>query len=171
MNPEQIIEMVKNGQVDSQWMVFRYSKTRSLLMLLYKLFFTAMFGGFGLALFIFTPKPLPHNTLVLVYPLLAIGAISALVFFRHLYTLFFLRSNMIVLTQDSVVKSIRGKVFAWSYVDMTALRQIVTQTKNSMPTYSVEFKDTKSGRVLELARGREFGPSQDIFTILQTKVI
>ncbi len=170
MNPEQIIEMVKNGQTDSHWIVFPYSKVRSFLVFFYKLSFTGLFLGSGIILWMGSPKPLNQDTTLITYSMVGIGIISALILLRHFYTLFFLKSNMIVLTEDSVVKSIRGKVTAWAYTEITALRQVVTQTKNSMPTYSIEFKDTKSDRVLELARGREFGPSQDIFTVLQTKV-
>ncbi len=170
MTPEQIVEMVKGGQTDPKWIVFPYSKTRSFLVFLYKLGFTGLFLGSGITLWMGSPKPFTQDNAIVIYSMLGVGIISAFVLLRHFYTLFFLKSNMIVLTEDSVVKSIRGKVTAWAYTDITALRQIVTQTKNTMPTYSIEFKDTKSGRVLELARGREFGPSQDIFTILQTKV-
>jgi len=170
MTPEQIIEMVKGGQTDSRWIVFRYNKSRSLLVFLYKIFFTGLFLGAGITLWVGTAKPFTQDNMIVIYAMLGVGAISMIVLLRHLYTLFFLGTNMIVLTEESVVKSIRGKVTAWAYGDITALRQIITQMKNSMPTYSIEFKDTKSGRILELARGREFGPSQDIFTVLQTKI-
>lgn len=170
MPPEQIVEMVKGGQTDSHWIVFRYSKTRSFLVFLYKLGFTGLFLGSGITLWMGSPKPLTQDNSIVIYSMLGIGIISALILLHHFYTLFFLKSNMIVLTEDSVVKSIRGKVTAWPYTNITALRQVITQSKNTMPTYSIEFKDTKSGHVLELASGREFGPSQDIFTVLQTKV-
>ncbi len=170
MLPEQILEMIKNDHIYPNWQVFRYNKTRAILMLLYKLFFAGLFLGMAGALAVFSPKPLAHNTLVIVYPMFAIGGIAGLVWLHHLYTMFFLRSNMIVLTETGVLKSIRGKLSFWEYTQMTQLQQIVSQSKNSMPTYSVEFKNTSTNHTLELCRGNEFGPSQNIFTILKTKV-
>lgn len=170
MDPQNVISMVKSGQIDSHWMVFRYSKMRSFLMLLYKIFFTGIFLAPAISIWMASAKPLTQETAVVIYGTGGVGVIGLLVLLRQIYTMFFLASNMIVLTENQVVKSIRGKVFAWAYSDIEALRQVVTQTKNTMPTYSVEFKDKKSGKILELARGREFGPSQDIFTVLQTRI-
>lgn len=170
MDSQNVVSMVKNGQIDSHWMVFRYSKMRSFLMLLYKIFFTGIFLAPALTLWIASAKPLNQETAVVIYGIGGVGVIGLLVLLRQIYTMFFLRSNMIVLTENEVVKSVRGKINAWAYSDIEALRQVVTQTKNTMPTYSVEFKDKKSGKILELARGREFGPSQDIFTVLQTRI-
>lgn len=170
MSPEQIVEMVKNGQVDPQWVIFRYNKVRSLLVLLYKIFFTGIFLGSTITLWNASARPLVPDTKVVIYGMGAVGIVALLVLLRHIYTLFFLQSNMIVLTPEGVMKSIRGKQFFWSYANITQLRQIVTQTKNSMPTYSVEFKDAATGKIFELSRGSEFGAAQDIFTILKTKI-
>jgi len=78
---------------------------------------------------------------------------------------------MIVLTQNEIVKSVRGKVYAWSYDHITDLKLAVTHIKNSPPVYSIEFNDaSQNGRIFELARGREFGPAQNIYEILKTKI-
>jgi hypothetical protein len=170
MPPEQIVEMVKNGQVDPKWILFQYSKIRSFLMLLYKLFFTGIFLGTAIILYIQSPHPLVSDTKIIVAAMGTIGCIALLVLLRHIYTLFFLSSTMIVLTETGLIKSIRGKIYFWEYNNIQNLRQIISQSKNTMPTYSIEFKDAKSGKILELVRGNEFGSSQNIFQVLQTRI-
>ncbi len=170
MSPEQIVEMVKNDQIDPQWVIFRYNKVRSLLVLLYKIFFTGIFLGPAIILWTASARPLVSDTKVVMYGMGIVGLGALLVLLRHIYTLFFLQSNMIVLTTEGVMKSIRGKQFFWSYANIQELRQLVTQTKNSMPTYSVEFRDAETGKVFELCRGHEFNSAQTIFAALQNKI-
>lgn len=170
MPPEQIVEMVKNNQMDPSWIVFRYNKVRSFLMFLYKLFFTGLFLGSAVTIAKQSPKPLTQDNNIIIYSMGAIGIISLIIFLKHFYTLFFLQSNMIVFTSDGIIRSIRGKQLFWNYASITNLRQVITQSKNTMPTYSIEFKDTNSGKILELVRGNEFGPSQNIFTLLQSRI-
>ncbi len=170
MPPEQIVELIKNGQVDPKWILFRYSKIRSFLLLLYKLFFTGIFLGPAVILYTQTPQPLSSDSKIIIFALAGIGIISLLVFVHHIYTMLFLQTNMIVLTDTGLLKSIRGNKMFWNYSDISDLRQIITQSKNTMPTYSIEFKDAKSGKILQLVRGNEFGSSQNIFSILNTKI-
>lgn len=170
MPPEQIVEMIKNHQVDPTWIIFRYQKLRSFLIFFYKLFFTALFLGSAMIIAKESPKPLTQDNTIVIYSMGIVGIISLIIFLKHLYTLFFLNSNMIVFTSDGVIKSLRGKQQFWNYSHMSNLQQIVTQSKNTMPTYSIEFKDTQSGKILELVHGGEFGPSQNIFTLLRSKV-
>lgn len=169
MPPEQIVEMVKNKQIDPKWILFPYSKVRSVLMLLYKLFFTGIFLGSAITLYTQSTKPLVSDTKIIIGAMGAIGIIALLVLVHHIYTLFFLGSNMIVFTETGLLKSIRGKITFWEYSDIQNLQQIISQSKNTMPTYSIEFKDAKSGKILELVRGNEFGSSQSIFQVLKTK--
>lgn len=170
MTAEQIVEMAKNGQIDPQWILFRYNKTRAFLMLLYKIFFTAIFLGSAIVLFTQSAQPLVSDTKIVIYGMGGVGMIALLVLLRHIYTMFFLGSNMIIFTETSLLKSIRGKIMFWEYANIQDLRQIISQTKNTMPTYSIEFKDAKSGKILELVRGNEFGSSQNIFQVLKTKI-
>jgi hypothetical protein len=171
MFPNEIISNIKQGQIDPHWIVFRYNKTRSVLMLLYKLFFAGVVLGLGGGVLALSTPPLDQETKVIVYGLLGVGSIGLLFLLHHIYTMFFLRSNMIVLTENGVVKSIRGKIFFWEYTNMTDVKQIVSQIKNQMPVYSIEFREANgTGRIFELARGREFGPSQNIFEVLKTRV-
>ncbi len=171
MFPNEIISNIKQGQIDPHWIVFRYNKTRSVLMLLYKLFFAGVVLGLGGGVLALSTPPLDQETKVIVYGLLGVGSIGLLFLLHHIYTMFFLKSNMIVLTQNEVIKSVRGKVSAWNYTNIQNLKQIVSQIKNNLPVYSIEFNDnTKNGHIIELARGREFGPSQNIFEVLKTRV-
>ncbi len=171
MLTNQIVSNIKQGQIDPHWIIFRYNKTRSVLMLLYKLFFAGMLIGLGGGVLALSPQPLDQETKVMVYGLLGVGSIGLLVLLHHIYTMFFLKSNMIVLTENEVIKSVRGKVFTWQYSNIENLKQIVSQLKNNIPVYSIEFNDkTKNGHIIELARGREFGPAQNIFEVLKTKV-
>lgn len=171
MENTHVITTIKQGQIDPHWIVFRYNKTRSLLMLLYKLFFAGLVLGLGGGLLALSAQPLDQETKVIVYGLLGVGSIGLLVLLHHIYTMFFLKSNMIVLTENEVIKSIRGKVYTWQYTNIDNLKQIVSQIKNNLPVYSIEFNDkSKNGQIIELARGREFGPSQNIFEVLKTKV-
>jgi len=171
MEPDQIIHSLTKGQTNSNWIIFPYNKTRSVLMLLYKLFFTGLLLGLGTALFVLSAKPLAQDTKFILMPLGTIGTIGFMVLLHHIYTMFFLKSNMIVLTENEVVKSVRGKIFSWNYKNISNLKIDVTHIKNSPPVYSVLFHDSsKNGKIFELARGREFGPAQSIYEILKTKV-
>ena len=170
MTPEQIVEMAKNGQIDQKWILFKYSKTRAFLLLLYKIFFTGIFLGSAIILYTQSVRPLVSDTKIVIYGMGGVGIIALLVLLRHIYTMFFLGSNMIIFTENGLLKSIRGKIIFWEYTNITNLQQIISQSKNTMPTYSIEFKDAKTGKILELVRGNEFGSSQSIFQVLKTKI-
>lgn len=171
MLPHEIVSRIMQDQIDPHWIIFHYNKKRSVFMLLYKLFFTAFVGGMGVSLLALSQSPFNDETKYTAYPLIAVGAIGMLVLLHHIYTMFFLKSNMIVLTENGVVKSVRGKTFFWEYKNMTDVKQVVSHMKNSMPVYSIEFREANgNGRIFELARGREFGPSQNIYEVLKTKV-
>ncbi len=169
MTPEQIVKNICENHTESQWTIFRYNLSRAILMLLYKIFLAGVLLITPGVLWYYNPKPLPFELTLILFVFCGIGLITLSVLLRHIYTMFFLKTNMIVFTENELIKSVRRKIQSWRYSEITNVREVVTQTKNSYPVYSVEFTDQKTGHVLELARGREFGRSQDIYSFLKTK--
>lgn len=170
MSPEQIIDLAGNGQLDPQWMVFRYNKTRAILVFFFKLFMAGLFLGIAGTFIIYSSKPMPSDLKIITYAIGSIGIIALLVLLRHIYNMFFFKTNMIVLTATEMIKSMRGKKESWTYGEISQLKQIISQRSGSIPVYSIEFTNKKTGKIVLLATGREFGPSQNIYTILRTKV-
>ncbi len=171
MLPEQTIEMIKNNKIDPRWEVFGYNKSRSFFIFLYKLFFAGLLLGMAGTLFFYSPHPLSPNLKITVYGLGSIGFIGLGVLLLHIYTMFFFRSNMIVLTETELIKSIRHKVLSWNYADITELRYRVSQIdKDTMPTYFIEFRNKKNNTTIQLSRGHEFKRAEELFGILNAKL-
>lgn len=152
MQSQETIKAVLENRPKEGWYVYRYKIGWGILGLFFRLFYVGLFGG--------------------MVEYMAISALPALIALlmtlSQIYTLLYAKTNMVILTDDKAVKSWRGKIQEYPYSQIANLKMTRIFGGGLLPRQYIEFND-KGGSVVELARGRQFGLAQNIFSVLQSK--
>ena len=170
MTPDLVIQTVLQEIPQTGWMVFRFHKLRALFMLLFKLFLVIIFGGGAAVLAWSGITQDPH--VFIFSALLGIPAVIALVvFLKHLRSVQTSQTNMIVLTEDAIVKSWCGNLEEYPYNAVTHLMLSRSSGNGRFPEHSVAFVDRRTNKRIELAANWVFGPAQQVHEALQNKIL
>jgi len=174
MDPEHVIQSVVNNQPKVGWAIFKFHKIRSILIFIVKAFFVLMFGTGAFILLKNSSYETDTYTFVMGCFIAACALIALIVFLFHLRSMFYMSNNMIVLTEDAIVRSWCGKIKEYKYEAIEDLRLVRIHGRSRpypmFPEHYIEFRDVSTGNIVELARNRVFGRADIIFRVLQNKV-
>ncbi|MBI4237383.1 MAG: hypothetical protein HY696_03045 [Deltaproteobacteria bacterium] len=171
METERILAQWDQGTPETGWVVFRYRPFVAVARLLYPL----VMGGLALAgwLYLFGRHFMAHplreafqqaladTETNLVFAFLLLWALAcAIVILRRLRELWSAGSNVLLLTPHGIVKRFKGCVehFPWSAV--SGCTQRITTGRSLWPQREIYFTDQRTGRVVQLVGGRQFGSPQ-----------
>ncbi len=169
MHAEDVVKAVLEDRPKEGWFVYRYKIGWGVLGLVFRLFYLVLFGG---VVWVFSLSDPIVIWLILVSALPAFIALLFVV--GQILTLLYAGKSMVILTHDEIVKSFRGKIAAYKYAEISNLRITrtygTTSSLSLMPQHFVEFTDKKTGQIVEIAKNRQFGLAQDIFSVLESKL-
>lgn len=179
MNAEEVIRAVVEQRPKSGWAVFPVTKRKAFIGILLRLFYVFLFIIFAAALFSdwylkgsIANVPMEYRFGGLVLLAAALFALVSLI--KYLFILPNLGTTMIVLTDEEIVYSIRGKVMSYPYnkIGNLVLAQMsgYGSTNYVMPRSMVRFTDLRDNTEVELDRQNIFGQSQEIHSFIQSKI-
>lgn len=173
------IKQVQDGQANSNWSVFPMSIKAFIKGIAGSLFLFLIFLGCT-AIFLFeyfqtgdiALVPMQYRLYSLVSGLLTVVMFFSL--FSSLIALTKKKSNMVILTEDQLIKSWKGRVYSIPYEKITDLKSVNLAGRNQpMPMFGkrfVEFKDTRSNRFIQIGDKDFFDHIDELFTLLNSKI-
>ncbi len=173
MLPKDVINSVKAGKFVPGWAIFKYNLAYVIYRFVTRSFFFVVFSVVAVVLFILPPAN--DKVLYFIFGVAFSGfALTALLLLLNLiYEMMFFASNMIVFTENEIVKSFKGKIHSYHYDSISDFK--FTNPMGTTPgifrtRYQyIDFKDIKTNKIINLTRNRIFGKPEFIYTIINNK--
>ncbi len=170
-NSETIIQHIKSGTPKNGWAVFKFKSTSTLVAIAWQLVAIALFSG-AAYMFILMPVSTVRTlenyylgyTCVLFDLLFFVGFIYAL---KRLLTA---KSNFLVITDSEVLVSLCGKVREYPLKNISRLTLVQLRNSGVSARYRIEFIDTRTNRITDIAEKRYFGDESIIFNTLMSSL-
>lgn len=175
MNTEQIITAINSKNLQPGWAVFYYNIKYAFSRIFGRLFLLLVFISASIVLLYSSFKE--ENTNFLIFAVIA--GLPAIIYFFALIPvaveLIYSKNNFIVMTDAGVLKSFKGKTEFFPY-------DVITNVKFSNPYGAstpaiakrkeqfLDFTDKRNNRFVNLAKNRIFGPPENIYNILLSKL-
>lgn len=174
MEPTHVIEHIKQHNIQSDWVVYRYHIIREIWFFFVKLVYVVLFLSMTIFLFYYIDPKVDYMPLFFALLLLLGTVVSFIYLINHLRRMWYMSSNMLVLTGDSVIRSLAGKVeqFYYSEITQVELVRIHGQSRpvTIFPEVYIQFDDQKTGKKIELVRNSIFGRPDKIYQKLMEKL-
>lgn len=169
-----VISAVIENRPENGWIIIKYNILWAVLGLIGKIFYIILFGSMSYVLLFWES----NNKDNLYYIMGSIFAfISMIVVFsliKQIKNIFYWNTNMIVLTNNSIVKSIYGKIEEYPYSCIKELK-IVRIAGNNMvyivfPRSYIEFIDGRTNAAIDFTSSYVFGNVNKIYNLLLAKI-
>jgi hypothetical protein len=173
MTPEQILSAVKNKHPQAGWAVYNYNYKYAISRILERGFFFFIFFAVTLT---FLYSGLTNSTFFLfagIFGILSLVSLTtiAIVFMELIHS----KNNYIILTEEGVLKSFKGKTDIFPYNVITNVK-LTNPYGASTPAIAkrrdqfLDFADKRNNQMFNLAKNRIFGPPENIYDILLSKL-
>lgn len=176
MSQKNIITAVLNGTPVNGWTIFKFNTLRWFFMTFSMFILAAITLGASLIFFWEyvnggSLSDVPTEEKVFGSIMLFIGLISMISFLLKLKSLFFVKSNILVYTDDRVVVSWNGKVRDYLYSDISEPIFHYTVGKNSFyHNKYIEFKSKTTGKYVRIGYKEYYKSIQEIYRVLLNKL-
>lgn len=175
MTPEQVIINVKNKNPQPGWVVFGYNFKFAVSRILCRIFLLSVFLVVSLV-FLYSYLTEGKSVFLLLAGISGLPWIISLIsVIPVIVELIYSKNNFIVLTEDGIVKSFKGKSEFFPY-DVINNLNLTNPYDASTPAIAkrkeqfLDFKDKRNNRFVNLAKNRIFGPPEKIYSILLSKL-
>ncbi|MBP9717962.1 hypothetical protein KBD59_01575 [Candidatus Gracilibacteria bacterium] len=171
MQPEQVIQSVLDGHPQNGWRIFRFNITNAVLRIVYNLAMVGVLAG-GAWVMITTKAPNGEDQsqlgMGLFVGMFALGFLYPLI--KNGFALIYSTKNMIVLTDTAAVKSWNGKIVEYPYNTICQVRFTSSTGRNMYPQFFLDFVDSRTNKIVDLARNNVFGSINVLYDSLKNKV-
>ncbi len=175
MTPKDIVDKVVNNHPENGWAIFKYNLKFAISRIIFRCFFLAVVLVMA-ATFSYSAI----NTEQTVYMFLAIISVlfSLASFISILFVLIellYIKKNMIVITNEGVMKSFKNNLEFFPFECITNLNA-TNQYSAGTPAIAkrmnqyIDFRDSRDGKFVNLVKYRIFGNPEPIFAILKSRI-
>ncbi|MFT5777495.1 MAG: Na+/melibiose symporter-like transporter [Crocinitomicaceae bacterium] len=176
MNSKDIVQSVVDGKPTAGWSIFRFNTLRWVFMT-WSIFFLAIVTA-GAAIIFFWEfiqggelSDVPTFEQVSGGVMLLISFISTLLFLMSMRSAFYIKSNLLVVTEDMVVLSWNGRVSEYSLADiMNPILHFTTGRNSRYYNRYIEFKSKSTNRNERIGHFVYYKDIQLIYTTIIHKI-
>jgi hypothetical protein len=174
MTPEQTIDAVISNRPQPGWAVFNYNFKYAISRIAGRLFFPILFIP-AIYIFLVNLEANRETFLILAAFMGSFSLASVLSLIPVVMELINSKSNFIVFSYDGVVKSFKGKTEYFPYDCIKKLR-FTNPYGAGTPGIArnkyqyIDFTDARSNKLVSLAKNRIFGPPENVYNLLLTKL-
>lgn len=179
MKGAEIIQAVIEDRPQNGWAIFRHSKWHWFLGIIFRFLYFLIPLGVAIIFFWEFFQTGDLNTVsqddqIMGGFMLFVALMFGFSFMKHLLSVFHIKTNMIILTNDRLVKSWKGKIVEYPYNKITKVDFYNLPGHNQgyhlLYKSYIEFTDTRDNLIVSIGRDDYFENINDISTILRSKL-
>jgi len=173
--PNEILERVLNNNPENGWAIFKYNLKFAISRIIFRSFFLVvvlvMLVAFSLNAF----KTGQATFIILASVTVLLSLVSFVSILLVIIELLNIKKNMIVITNDGVLKSFKNNIEYFPFECITNLNATnqyaggtfaITKRTNQY----IDFRDNRNGKYINLVKNRIFGNPEPIFNILKSRI-
>lgn len=174
MSNTDVINAVIENRPEEGWIILRYNLLWATLGIIGKIFYVIVFGGIS-AILLFYKNEIKDNLYYIMGSIFAVICVIAIYFLvQQIKNILYWKTNMIVLTNKSIVKSLSGKIEEYPYSCIRELKKVSIRGNNTsfvvFPRSYIEFVDNRTNVNVDFTSSFVFGNVNKIYNFLLAKV-